>query len=154
MEDNTRNLVTIQLTVPALEKLFDGADPSFILSMRQSAMEEFARRRIKALLTQSVELDIADAIAKEVGSVGKGYPVRATLKPAVQEAVKEAVNRGMKPAREEFAALVDSAVKAEIDDLRKVLEDRISRQMAAAIKAEIQAAVASKLKEATKLLGG
>jgi len=57
----------LQLTVPALEKLFEG-QPDFVLQLRQAAMQEFTKRRIKGILTQGTQVEIDNAIKSEIGA--------------------------------------------------------------------------------------
>lgn len=143
------NIVTLQLSVPALEKLFEG-DPQFAVSLKQAVITEFSRRKLGDLLNQSAKADIDHAIATQVGTItskGYGYAPQITLQKPILEHIQAETNKAMEENRKAITQTIsdaaDQAVTKITEDLearvKKVVESRLTTEITARVNAEVTA---------------
>jgi hypothetical protein len=142
-----QNLVTLQLTVPALEKLFEG-DPEVIVGIRQAAIAEFGRRKMGDLLTKAAKADIDHAIAQQVGSIGgTSYAPKITLQEPILQMIREEtrmtmdVNKLMidQTIQELAQKIMDDQVQEIDQKVKREVERRVNNEVASRVTAEVKA---------------
>lgn len=144
-----RNYITLNLSIPALEKLFEG-DPEAVISIRKAAILEFSRRKIGELLDKAAKADIEAAVREAVGYVDKtGWQQKILL----QEPILKAIQAETKKATDAYKALVwsmitesvNAAVKSHIDEIAALVDNTVKRQIEAETADRINKAVRSRI---------
>lgn len=139
-----QNYLTLQLSVPALERLMQDA-PDVVLKLQQGVVEEFSRRRVRAFTQKAIDEMVSKAIASEIGSIG-GWPVKVTLKPEFKAAVDAVVNQYI--SSERLALLTDAAGQAQlaVAGMAAQVEVAVKRAVEAQTATYIKTEVANRLK--------
>lgn len=145
-----RNYITLNLSIPALEKLFEG-DPEVVISIRKAAILEFARRKIGDLLDKAAKADVEAAVREAVGYVDK--PGTWQQKILLQKQILEAIQSETKKATDAYKALVwsmitesvNAAVKSHIDEIAGLVDSTVKRRIEAETADRINKAVRSRI---------
>lgn len=141
-----RNIVTLQLTVPALEKLFEG-DPEFVLSIKQAAFIEFGRRKIGELLDKSTKADIEAAIANHVGTISTTYhPPQIKLQQPILDMIHTSTQRAMNDQHTAIASLIKEAIDKAISPVTESIDEKIKREVDRRVNNEVAVRVATEVK--------
>jgi hypothetical protein len=136
-ENFMTNLVTLQLTVPALEKLFEG-DPTIALTMRQAAITEFARRKMGDIIPKALKAEIDAAIAKEIGTINySGYTPKITLQETILQEIRSEGRKTMDAHQKTITTLIQEAAQTAIDEQIALIQSRITREIERRITSEI-----------------
>lgn len=149
--------MTIQLNLPALERLL-GGDTELEVQLRQQVVEAFARKRLKTLINDEThrrfyaewESNIRTIVNEElrellqtkkdeigVATTMTDYSIRNLVSPAVAKAVDDAVEKALErwklylttDAYRVAQRVVDEALKREIE---KAVVEGIQRRLDAA----------------------
>jgi len=143
------NIVTLQLSVPALERLFEG-DPEFLLSLRQAVVAEFVRRNVKGLLDKALEVECA-RVANETIGKWESYPSsRVALKKEYESSVKSVAVGVVEEARKQLIAYAEqcavTGVKGIEADIEATIEERVRRAITSVVTNRIREEVQTKVK--------
>jgi len=129
------NIITLQLTVPALERLF-ADDPEIIMVLRKGVIAEFARKKIGLVLDAAAQAQIAHEVTKQVGEI-KGYPAKITLEKKLLEELQSQTSLTISAKRAEMLALAKEAAEAAVEQIRIDLPGLISAEVKRRVSAEI-----------------
>ena len=140
------NLLTIQLSVDALEKLI-GDDPEFALSIRQAVITEFARRKLGKVL----DGDAQNTVDREIKKMLFGNPDACAvwrklpkLKPEIVDAINAQARAAALAAKQELDIHIKEKVETELKpliDLR--IEDRLKMGISEIVKEKVATALAA-----------
>ncbi len=150
-----RNIVTLQLTVPALEKIFEG-NPEFVISIRQAAIAEFARRKIGDIMEKSLKADVEAAVAKQVGTVTNpgGYNQKITLQKPILEAIQgealKTLDAHKKAIDKMIQEMADRTIQTQIKEIDQMVKREVERRVTAEISTRVTAEVKAKMNEVIK----
>jgi len=139
MSENGNNHLTLQLTVPALLKLFEG-DPDVVLHIRKAAVAEFTRRKIGTLLDAASKALVESEVAKQVGTI-KGYPAKITLAEPILNALKESCATAMKEHEKAMWSLVHKQIATQIDAHLDSIREKVSAEVKRRIDSEVTARI-------------
>jgi hypothetical protein len=139
-ENKGNNIVTLTLTVPALEKLFEG-DPQLVLELRKSAIANFAKMKIGCLLDAATKAEVAAEIAKQVGEY-KSYPGKITVAPQLLTQIKQETLNWVAGFRAEMEFLIRDTVK-ELELVKatvgELVKQRVTLETAQLVKEQVAA---------------
>lgn len=134
-QPKSQNYLTVQLNVPALEHLMQEGGDEFVLKLRQTVMEEFCRRRIKALCSETfqkaTEAFVNEELAKQVGVIKKDWnSIKVTLnkefEDGLRQAAKTAVDAILDQHRKEFLEYTDKAINENYSKITREIDIRIN----------------------------
>ncbi len=122
--------VVVQLNRPALDRLL-GGDSQLEVELRHQVVEEFARHRLKTLLTDSlfqkfqntVVAHLEQLIKTQVGEIGWDYNFKA-FRPTVQDKVHKVIWEYVTLAAQ---SSVEKLIPDTVARLQKEAEERVAR---------------------------
>jgi phage tail sheath gpL-like len=140
-----QNYITLQLSVPALERLMQEC-PELVLKLSQGVMEEFARRQVRAFADSAFKDIVKKVIESELGTMTSSYNAPLKLNPQFEAALKGVVSTQIAALKTEL--LVDAAGKAAAVsiDLRTKIEAFVNREVTAQVAQYIRTQVTTRLK--------
>ena len=143
------NIVTLQLSVPALERLFEG-DPEFLLSLRQAVVAEFVRRNVKGLLDKALEVECARVANETIGKWENFPSPHVTLKKEYEASVKSLAVREVDAARKQLISYAEQCAATEVKGIEATIEatieERVQRAINSAVSNGIREKVQTKIK--------
>jgi hypothetical protein len=148
-----RNYMTLQLTLPALEKLMADTGPEFVLQLKQAVIEEFARRRIKALQDDDTQALVTAEVTKQIGVVKRTWPqVSVELRPEFRSIIQEEVTKAVAEQKAKFMLSIRETVNQEFerfkDQISGLVESSIRRETKSVIDTEVKARLQAALSAA------
>lgn len=144
-----RNIVTLNLSVPALEKIFEG-NPDFVISIRQAAVAEFAKRKIGDILDKSVKTDVEAAVAKQVATITNpgGYnPKKITLQKPILDMIQAETQKTIDVHKQTIERLIRDMMTQAVEAQNEMIDEKINREVERRVNAEVQARVTTAVKE-------
>lgn len=143
-----RNIVTLNLSVPALEKIFEG-NPDFVISIRQAAVAEFAKRKIGDILDKSVKTDVEAAVAKQVGTITNpgGYNQKITLQKPILDMIQAETQKTIDVHKQTIERLIRDMMTQAVEAQNEMIDEKINREVERRVNAEVQARVTTAVKE-------
>jgi hypothetical protein len=142
-EFNGNNIVTVQLTVPALTKLFDG-DPEIGIHLRKSVVAAFARQKIGNVLDAASKAQIAFEVEHQVGKIS-GYPSKVILNPTILNEIKAAAGQAIIDAHREIRELIKVAIDDQMARIEGVIKSEVASCITGETKRKINSEVRSRL---------
>jgi hypothetical protein len=148
--------VVINLGYETLERLIGGDDEAAI-QIRQTIVQQFANRHLKAVANSetvrqvgaAIEAAVVEAVQAQVGKKAPGYGGKLTFNPEIKAAIHEEVRNPIATkVREEVLAAVEGA----LEKIRPEIADRVNKAVDREIAAQVRAAVAQKLQAAQEAL--
>lgn len=142
------NIVTLNLSVPALEKIFEG-NPDFVISIRQAAVAEFAKRKIGDILDKSVKADVEAAVAKQVGTITNagGYNQKITLQKPILDMIQAETQKTIDVHKQTIERLIRDMMTQAVEAQNEMIDEKINREVERRVNAEVQARVTTAVKE-------
>lgn len=147
-ESKGNNVVTLQLTVPGLMKLFEG-DPDIEVYLRKAVVAEFAKKKIGGVLNEANKAQIAFEVENQVGKVSY-YDNKVTLKPEILAKVQEAAALSMKECREVISTLISHTVQQESKKIEAYVTSEVKRRLTGEITERVKSEVRERLNDALK----
>ena len=143
-----RNLVTLNLSVPALEKIFEG-DPQVVISIRQAAIAEFAKRKIGDIMEKSVKADVEAAVAAQIGQIKNAgsYNQQITLQKPILDMVQAETQKTIDAHKAAIERLIRDMMTQAVEAQNELIDEKINREVERRVNAEIQARVTTAVKE-------
>lgn len=145
-ETKHTNIITVQLTVPALMRLFEG-DPEIGLTLRKGVIAAFAKAKIGTILDAASKAQVASEITKQVGEI-KGYPQKITLQQGILDTIKSEASKAMKDADKQVRALIDESISNEKEAIEKMIASEVKRRITAEVADKVKSEVRSRLNAA------
>lgn len=129
------NIVTLQLTVPALERLFEG-DPEIVMVLRKGVIAEFAKKKIGSILDDATKAQIAHEVKLQVGE-SKGYPAKITLEKTILEGIQSQVSAAVSMRRGQILREVQEAADVAVEQIRIDLPALIAAEVKKRVNSEV-----------------
>jgi hypothetical protein len=145
------NSITISLTVPALERLFEG-DPNVVVELKKGAIANFARGKIGTLLDVATKALVEEEIGRQVGTI-KGYPPKVTVAPDLLAQLKGEALVQVSAHRTEIERMIRATVKEEISKIEPTIKALIEQRVTFEVKEAVKAEVAAKMRAALSAAG-
>jgi L-cystine uptake protein TcyP (sodium:dicarboxylate symporter family) len=140
-----QNYITLNLSVPALERLMSEC-PELVLKLSQGVMEEYARRQVKAFADAALKETVQKVITSEMGTITTGYTPTLKLNPKFEAALLGVVTTRVAELKTEV--LVEAATRAAAvsNEMKDTVGAKVEASVTAQVAQYIRNTVAAKLK--------
>lgn len=137
-----QNVFTVNLSVHALEKLFEN-EPEAIIQIRKAAIVEFARKKITGVLDESLRKEIQELVNKEVGTLSWN---NTTINPKLLDKIKSTAQSEIEVQKQKLDTQWREKVIAEMQNYTETLDERIKNRVEIQLNKEIETRIASEVK--------
>src|SRR4051812_31920356 len=121
-----QNMITLQLSVPALQHLMDG-DPAFVLSLKQAVIQEFVKRLSHVKVDDALKAEIENAISRQIGTFqyGRGGTLSTDLLEKVRATAIEVVSKIQQDATTAARQFATEEVHRNLQTLDSTEKNRV-----------------------------
>lgn len=138
--DPAKSVVTLTLTVPALERLFEG-DPTIVLILKEAAVAEFVRRKIGNYMSGESQAAIENEIKRQIGA--RDFQGKVKINQAISDAVLHEAGQIIEKHKTRITEFAKEFVRRQLEDraideaIERVVGEELIRQAAGKVKAEV-----------------
>ena len=146
-----QNYMTLQLSLPAFERLLEVGGNDIIVKISNAVITESVQRRVRALIERGITAQVDTAIAGTVGTID--YRNTVTLKGEYKKTVAQEALNATNKLRDELTKLIETTIHDQLGSLRLDIAKKLETMITSAIKVEVNTLVKAKLREAMEAAG-